>query len=103
MKSLQPILIIVFAFILTSFSGQSVKQFPNTKVKTLKGQSVEIHDYFQDSDLTIVSFWATWCSPCKRELDAIAEVYDEWQEKYNVKLVAVTIDNARSLSKVKGI
>lgn len=103
MKSIQFVLILVVALFLSSFSGTNIKQFPDSKVKTLKGQTVNIYDYFQKKDLTIVSFWASWCSPCKRELDAIAEHYEEWQEKYNVQLIAVTIDNARSISKVKSI
>ena len=47
-----------------------------------------------------MSFWATWCSPCKRELDAIMDVYPDWQEEYDVELLAITIDDARSLAKV---
>jgi thiol-disulfide isomerase/thioredoxin len=48
-----------------------------------------------------VSFWATWCSPCKKELNNINEIYDEWKTKYNLELVAVCTDNARNVSKVK--
>jgi len=47
-----------------------------------------------------LSFWATWCAPCKRELDAISKVYPDWQEQYNMELIAVTIDGARALSRV---
>ncbi|HRF37260.1 MAG TPA: TlpA disulfide reductase family protein, partial [Saprospiraceae bacterium] len=50
--------------------------------------------------ITVLSFWATWCKPCQQELDAISEVYPEWQEKYGVQLVAVTIDTQRALAKV---
>jgi peroxiredoxin len=76
------------------------QSLPSVNVKTLDGKSTNITDICDGSDLIIVSFWATWCSPCKRELDAIADFYPDWQEAYNLKLVAVTIDNARNLSKV---
>ena len=49
----------------------------------------------------MISFWATWCKPCKKELNTIAEVYEDWQEETGVKLVAVSIDDSRSASKVK--
>ena len=49
----------------------------------------------------VMSFWATWCKPCKKELNAIAEVYEDWQEETGVKLVAISIDDSRSSSKVK--
>ncbi len=48
----------------------------------------------------IINFWATWCAPCKRELNTIAEVYDEWQKETGVKLIAISIDDARSQSRV---
>ena len=86
MKSSHPILILIVAFFLSSFSGTSVKQFPDAKVKTMAGQTVNVYDYFAETDLTIVSFWASWCSPCKRELDAISEYYEDWQENYNAQL-----------------
>ena len=43
---------------------------------------------------------ATWCKPCKKELNAIAEVYDDWQDETGVKLIAISIDDSRSMSKV---
>jgi peroxiredoxin len=46
------------------------------------------------------SFWATWCSPCKKELDAILDYYDEWREKYGMELIAVSIDDSRTAAKV---
>ena len=48
----------------------------------------------------VMSFWATWCKPCKKELNAIAEVYDDWQDETGVKLIAISIDDSRSMSKV---
>ena len=79
------------------------KTLPNVVIKKLDGQTVNIQEYGKNGKVTILSFWASWCSPCKRELDAIAEVYPEWQENYNVELVAITIDNARAISKVRPI
>ena len=96
------ILSIVFAVCLsTSLFAQTT--LPNVTVKTLKGQSKNIQDYAKNGKITIFSFWATWCSPCKKELDAIAEIYPDWQEEYDVELVAITIDNARALAKVPGM
>lgn len=73
---------------------------PSVDVKTLEGKTVNIHDYVGKGNLTVISFWATWCSPCKKELDAISDLYPEWKEDYGVEFIAITIDNARALSKV---
>lgn len=76
---------------------------PDVDVKTLDGKTVNIRDYVGNDKITVLSFWATWCSPCKRELDAISEVYEDWQAEYDVQLLAVTIDDARSLAKVPAL
>lgn len=76
---------------------------PSVDVKTLEGQTVNIQDYVGKGKITVMSFWATWCSPCKRELDAIADIYEDWQEEYDMELLAVTIDDARSMAKVPAL
>ncbi len=93
-------LLTFFALVLFSFGLFAQNALPSVDVKTLDGKSTNITEICGDTDLTIISFWATWCSPCKRELDAVADLYDDWKADYNVKLVAVTIDNARNLTKV---
>lgn len=82
----------------TAISAQ--KSIPSVDIKTLDGKTVNIQKYTQSGKITVLSFWATWCKPCQQELDAISEVYPDWQEKYGVQLVAVTIDTQRALAKV---
>lgn len=82
-------------------SAQSGKTLPDATVKTLGGKSVQIKSYIGKGKITILSFWATWCAPCKREMDAISEVYSDWKDDYNVQFLAVTIDTQRDLPKVK--
>ena len=76
------------------------RTLPNIKVKTLSGKSINIQSVENDGNPIVISFWATWCKPCKKELNTIAEIYEEWQDETGVKLVAVSIDDARSMSKV---
>jgi len=79
------------------------KSFPKANIKTLDGHTVEIYDYIAKGKPVVISFWASWCSPCKRELDAISDIYEDWQEEYDVEVIAITTDNARGLAKVPGI
>ena len=76
------------------------RSLPNIEVKTLKGNSFNIQDLNNEGNPMVISFWATWCKPCKKELNAIAEVYGEWQDETGVKLIAISIDDTRSMSKV---
>ncbi len=83
-----------------SFAGNP---FPSINIKTLDGKIVNTNEYTQAGKITVISFFATWCTPCKKELDVINELYGEWTEKYNMQLVAITIDDARGLTKVPAL
>lgn len=94
--------LLVFCFVaLFSITAFAQKTVPEIDVKTLEGKSVNIQDYIEEGKITVLSFWATWCSPCKKELNTINDYYSEWQEKYNMNLLAITIDNTRAIRKVK--
>ena len=97
------ILLLVIAFFASSFKMNSEKPFPSVNIKTVDGKVVNTNDFTKQGKITVVSFWATWCTPCKRELDAIHEVYADWAETYDMQLLAITIDDARGLTKVPAI
>jgi len=90
----------IYLVLLVSFSLQAQQVFPEVSVKTLEGKAVNINDYLGKGHPVYVTFWATWCTPCKKELDALSDLYEDWKEDYQLEIVAVTIDNARALSKV---
>lgn len=102
MKIFSTLLLTLTILVGSAFTGPS-STIPSVDVKTLDGKTVNIQDYLGNGKITVMSFWATWCSPCKRELDAIAEIYPDWQEEFDVELLAITIDDARSLAKVPAL
>jgi len=92
------------AFLMLTLSLSAQKTVPSVNITTLDGKAVNIQDYANNGKITVISFWATWCSPCKKELDAIADLYPAWVKEMDVELLAITIDNQRALaSKVPGI
>jgi len=96
---------VLFIFLISfaSLSFVNAQEISSVSLKTLDNKTVDIMDYVGKGNPVFISFWATWCTPCKRELDAIHEVYDEWKEAYGVEVIAITIDNTRGLRKVPGM
>jgi cytochrome c biogenesis protein CcmG/thiol:disulfide interchange protein DsbE len=77
------------------------KTLPAITLADVNGKQVNVADLGKSGKITVLSFWATWCVPCKKELTNIADLYEEWQKKYNLQIVAVSIDDSRSSTKVK--
>ena len=80
---------------------QAVKSMPKVVVKDLSGKNFNTENIKNDGKPIIVSFWATWCKPCILELSTIHDEFPDWQEETGVKLVAISVDDARTSRKVK--
>ena len=95
------LLLLVACITALSLSAQeAVKVLPSANLKTLEGQVVNAQELGKSGKITVLSFWATWCSPCKKELDAIMDYYEEWQTTYDMELVAISVDDPRTAAKV---
>ena len=94
-------LVLISAF---AFSQELViskaRPLPTVDIKDVKGNPFNTSKITNDGKPIIISFWATWCKPCIKELSTISDVYSDWQKETGVKLYAVSIDDARSSSQV---
>lgn len=97
MKKLILLAIVLFncAFVLSQTS------LPKIELKNIHGEYINIDETVEKDQILVISLWATWCVPCINELDAIQEYYEDWQDETNFKLIAISIDNARTTSRVK--
>ena len=94
--------ILAFSVIIVfSLQINAQENVPNVELRTVGGKSLKSIDILNNEGFSIISFWATWCIPCINELDAINDLYDSWNEKYNIKVVAVSTDDARSKKRVR--
>ncbi len=93
--------IFTFAAFLFLVCATAFAQIPSVKLKDINGKTINTAELNNDGKPFVISFFATWCKPCLRELTAVNEVYADWQEKTGVRLIAVSIDQAQDANKVK--
>jgi len=90
--------------LLTAFTIQSaiaqVAKLPSVQLKDLSGNTIDTGTLSNNGKPIVICFWATWCSPCKKELNNYAELYEDWQKETGVTIIAVSIDDQRSVSRV---
>ena len=97
---MKPILTTLIFAVLVNTALFAQQTLPSITLKDLNGKTVNTASIAQDGKPTLICFWATWCSPCKKELNNYLEYYEEWQKETGVKIVAVSIDDQRSVSRV---
>ena len=98
---MKKLFLLLFATVFfTTICDAQNRTLPSVEVKKLDGSNINISKIDNNEAPIVISFWATWCKPCKKELNNIAEVYEDWKEETGVKIVAISIDNSRSMAKV---
>lgn len=82
--------------------GASAQSLPDVKVENQEGKVISIQDLVDGTPM-IISFWSTTCKPCIMELNAINESLYDWLEEVDMKVVAVSVDDARTVSRARAM
>lgn len=92
---------LLLLFLLTTLSITYAQEaIPSVELETITGRDVNTTELSEDK-LVVISLWATWCVPCLKELDAINDVYADWQEETGIELYAISVDDARTVKRVR--
>lgn len=93
----------MFMGVFVHWGLQAQKKLPNVPLKNLEGKTVLASELSNEGKPVIISFWATWCKPCLNELAAFNDEYEDWVEETGVKIIAISIDDARTSARVKSL
>ena len=85
----------------TGIYAQS-SSLPNTSIKNVgTGQKVAFNTVVSPGRVTVISFWATWCVPCKKEINNIRKKMPEWKKDTDFDYVTISQDDSRAEGMVR--
>ena len=82
--------------------GASAQSLPDVKIENQEGKVVSTKS-LADGTPMIISFWSTTCKPCIQELNAINDNLADWLEEVDMKVVAISVDDARTVSRARAM
>jgi len=73
------------------------QELPSTEIKDLStGKKLPFSQIVATGRVTVISFWATWCIPCKKEIKNICKVLPDWKKEADFDYMTVSIDESRA-------
>ncbi|MEI8278133.1 MAG: TlpA disulfide reductase family protein [Bacteroidota bacterium] len=94
MKKLITIVASLFMF---SAAHAQTSELPDTQIKDVNtSKKVAFNTAFTNGKVTVVSFWATWCVPCKKEIKNIRDKMPTWKKETDFNYMTVSIDESRA-------
>jgi len=63
---------------------------PNALLTGQDDKSAEMID--TTKKLNMIVFWASWCGPCRLEIPGLKELFDEFKDNRNFRMVSVSIE-----------
>ena len=84
-------LIILFTMLVSySISYSQDRNLPSIEVRTLTGNTFNIQDLDNEGKPMVMSFWATWCKPCVREIPSLNNLYKKFKSQ-NFEIIAINV------------
>ncbi len=82
---------------MVSVASVNAQDLPNTQVKDVNtGKKMPFNQTIEKGKVTVISFWATWCVPCKKEIKNISLKLADWKKEVDFNYITMSIDEARA-------
>ena len=92
-------LLLFLSLVISSFGGEKGKSLPDYRLKNTDGKFVKISEIIKDK-VALINFWATWCSPCAKEMKSFKKLYKKFKGEDFI-IVSISIDDSKTQNKVK--
>ncbi len=101
---MRKIFIVIMILGLTTFNSAQDAEVTETEatnfvLENIDGDVIELNEHIGEGPI-LISFWATWCKPCKEELPHVQELLEKYEEK-GLTVFAISTDSEKSVAKVK--
>lgn len=100
MKLIRFITIVIFSFLSMTIAVCQAS-FPEVSLVDIEGKSVDMQSIMTNGKPKLVSLWATWCGPCRMELNSLKSPYVKWEEKYGLEILTVSVDVPQMVDRAK--
>ncbi len=91
MKRLVFLLLVIFVYSCNKEKKKTIQLNENENIEVYSFKQLEPLLHTDDNAVHVVNFWATWCSPCVKELPYFQELQDAYS-KQNLKVILVSLD-----------
>jgi peroxiredoxin len=90
---------LITCLLATYAQGGKKGKAPNFTAPDLNGGKMELKTLLEGGPV-LISFWATHCKPCIKELNKLQKLYPDYKKK-GFEILAIDVDGPRSVSRVK--
>ena len=80
--------------------GKGSVNVPHLELEDVNGRQHYLSDYIGKKKAVVMTFWATWCMPCRIELRHLMKIYEQ-QKDNGLEVLAVSIDGPETVSRVR--